>query len=132
MNTLKVTLILGTAALASANAYAGCDSAPGRVIFESKCAICHTAEPKAADSAGPNLYGVVGRPSASRPTFAYSPGLRALSVVWSVERLDQYLTDPQAMVPATYMAFTGIKRSEDRQTLLCFLAQLSPTPLVSR
>lgn len=105
--------------------HAGCDPTAGKVVFESKCATCHIAHEGAADAAGPNLFEVIGRPAASRPTFGYSPGMRAISIVWSRETLDRYLIDPQAMVPTTYMAFTGLKRDADRRVVICFLESLA-------
>jgi cytochrome c len=107
--------------------HADCDPAAGKVVFEAKCATCHVAQNGAADAAGPNLYSVIGRPAASRPNFGYSPGMRAISIVWSRETLDQYLIDPQAMVPTTYMAFTGLKRDADRRAVICFLESLVAT-----
>jgi cytochrome c len=51
--------------------------------------------------------------------------MRALGITWTTESLGKYLTDPQAMVPATYMAFTGLKRNDDRSALICFLNGLT-------
>jgi cytochrome c len=51
--------------------------------------------------------------------------MRALAFVWSREKLDRYLIDPQAMVPTTYMAFTGLKRDTDRGAVICFLESLA-------
>lgn len=122
----KFSLTLLPALLATSSAVqAECDPALGHRIFESKCATCHVAHAGAADTTGPNLYGVFGRKSASRPGFGYSPGMRALGITWTTESLGKYLTDPQAMVPATYMAFTGLKRNDDRSALICFLNGLT-------
>jgi cytochrome c len=50
--------------------------------------------------------------------------MRELSITWSAETLDRYLTDPLTMVPTTYMAFTGLKRPQDRDALICYLRTL--------
>jgi mono/diheme cytochrome c family protein len=47
-------------ALQSAQA-ADCNLQRGKVLFESKCAMCHSAQQGEAHSVGPNLFGVVGR-----------------------------------------------------------------------
>jgi cytochrome c len=128
MNTRTRLFIALAMLLAVGVSDADCDPAAGKVVFEAKCATCHIAHEGAADAAGPNLYSVIGRPAASRPNFGYSPGMRAISIVWSRETLDQYLMDPQAMVPTTYMAFTGLKRDADRRAVICFLESLAASP----
>mgnify|MGYP006049006203 CR=1 FL=1 len=74
-----------------------------------------------ADAAGPNQFGITGRAPASRTGFADSSSMRQLREPWSRTSLDRFLSDPQVMVPGTYMAFTGVKRGADRQSLICYL-----------
>src|SRR5689334_9864712 len=52
------------------------DVARGEAYF-SRCSACHTIAQGGRPSIGPNLYGVMGGPIATRPGFAYSPALRA-------------------------------------------------------
>jgi len=108
----------------TASAFAECDPARGRQVFETKCATCHTAAVGAAHAVGPNLHGVVGRRSASADGFNYSAALKALGFVWTRERLLEFLEDPPARVPGTFMAFTGVRRIADREALVCYLETL--------
>lgn len=120
--TAMAAICLGAVAVAQAAGDA--DIARGDQVFQNKCAICHTAARDAPDSAGPNLFAVVGRAPASRKGFAYSPAMQQLSTAWTVQQLDVYLRDPQAMVTGTFMAFTGVKRDTDRGALISYLNSL--------
>jgi cytochrome c len=68
--------------------------------------------------------GVVGRPVAGDPAFDYSPQLqaaRANGERWTKERLDTFLSDPQAMYPGTWMGSPPIRDAKQRADLLCVL-----------
>lgn len=56
-----------------------------------------------ADRVGPRHRGVVGRKAGGVPGFAYSPALQAATLVWSADNLDQWLADPQAVIPGQRM-----------------------------
>lgn len=86
------------------------DAAASASAFE-PCRACHSLQPDGGDKAnkakGPNLKGLLGRPVAGDEAFAYSPVLQAAGFageVWSVERLDQFLSDPEAVFPGLWMA----------------------------
>ncbi|MCW5717673.1 MAG: c-type cytochrome [Bauldia sp.] len=99
--------------------------------FAAPCLICHVAQPAAAGRLGPNLYEVVGRLVAADPAFAYSPELIALGeagAVWTYERLDAFLADPQAAVPGTRMSFTGIADADERAGTIAWLRSLAAEP----
>ena len=117
-------LLAGTA-LAALVCFAGeaarvCDRARGQQVFV-KCQPCHTADAGGPHVVGPNLNGVIGRKAGTAPGFNYSHAFRAAEFTWDHEKLDRYLTDPAAFVDSNWMPFTGLKRSEDRQDLICFL-----------
>ena len=112
------------AAAASATANAACDLARGRQLFETKCTTCHTASAGAEHSAGPNLHGVAGRQVASAKAFTYSEPLKALNFTWTHERLLEFVENPQSLAPGTFMAFTGVRRPADRESLVCYLESL--------
>jgi cytochrome c len=67
------------------------------------CRGCHTVQKDGRNGIGPNLHGVVGRPAASVPGFAYSPALKASKLRWDEKTLDGYLTAPGKKVPGTRM-----------------------------
>jgi cytochrome c len=112
----------GLAALVSAAADDPriCDPARGRRVFV-KCQPCHTAEAGGPHVVGPNLHRVIGRKAGTAAGFSYSHAFREAEFTWDPEKLDRYLEDPAAFVDSNWMPFTGLKRSEDRQAIICFL-----------
>lgn len=104
----------------AADTPADCDGALGRRVF-AQCAICHSLEKDAAPVAGPNLYGVLGRPAASAPGFSYSRAMRESGKRWTREELDRFLAQPLGVVPGTSMAFGGLKKPEERAAVICHL-----------
>jgi cytochrome c len=93
------------------------------------CASCHTFEQGGPDRTGPNLWGVVGRPVASRKTFTYSAAFTAQTGGWTYERLDHYLTSPAKAIPGNKMPFAGIRKADDRANVIAFLSTLSASPV---
>ena len=116
---------LAGAALGAIVSFAGederaCDPARGRQVFV-KCQVCHTADAGGPHVVGPNLHGVIGRKAGTAPGFNYSHAFQDADFTWDREKLDRYLADPAAFVDSNWMPFTGLKRSEDRQDIICFL-----------
>ena len=74
------------------------------------CQTCHNFEKGAGPKIGPPLYGVVGRPVASVPGFAYSDSLKAVGGDWTYEKINKMITDPKSEAPGTKMTFPGRKR----------------------
>ena len=93
----------------------------GEAVFKRSCALCHSVEP-GKNKVGPSLAGVVGRPAGSAPDFSYSSANKASGIVWTKAKLDEYLADPQKVVPGTLMLFPGLKKPEDRQAVIAYLA----------
>ncbi|QUS35881.1 c-type cytochrome [Falsirhodobacter algicola] len=94
------------------------DAERGRQVF-TRCAACHRI---GADGIGPHLDGVVGRPAASVPDYAYSGALRAMDgAPWTVERLSAFLANPRGFAPGTKMAFAGLPSAQDRADVIAYL-----------
>ena len=93
---------------------------PGKDLFERRCGGCHTAT---KDKVGPRLAGVLGRPAASVPSFPYSEALRQSHVVWNEATLDRWLTDPDAFVPDSNMAFR-MPNTVERKAVIAYLRDL--------
>lgn len=95
----------------------------GERVFQ-KCLSCHSLEPGRNDLDGPTLYGIAGRAVAAEPGFGYSPALRQFAKDnsrWTVELLDRFIADPEALVPETSMTFVGMRDPAERATLLAYL-----------
>jgi|ERR1700722_1329472 cytochrome c len=92
----------------------------GKELFIRRCSGCHSAD---LDKGGPRLRGVYGRKAAAVPGFPYSEALKKSSVRWDNTTLDQWLTDPDATVPDTDMAFR-LSNGEERKAIIAYLKTL--------
>ena len=63
---------------------------------------------------------------AARPerVFKYSDALKAAHINWDKTTLDQWLADPEKLVPDKDMAFQLVK-AEERAEIVAYLKQLS-------
>jgi cytochrome c len=106
------------------------DPKAGEAVFK-KCIACHTVDKGGANKVGPNLYGLVDRPIASHEGFSYSAGMKAFAgeaKTWTYDHLSGFLTAPKAYVKGTAMGFGGLKKVEDRASLLAYLRTVADTP----
>lgn len=90
------------------------------------CFACHTFDKGGKAGVGPNLYDVVGGPSAHMPGFDYSAGMKKLHETWTYAELDKWLTKPTALVPGTKMTLAGVTDLQDRADLIAYLRSISP------
>lgn len=105
------------------------DLEKGGKIFK-RCAACHAVGAKAKNKVGPVLNGVVGRSWGIIENYKYSKGKDGTLLkiaeggdkVWDVATLDAYLTKPKDMIPKGKMAFPGLKKDEDRENVIGYLA----------
>lgn len=95
------------------------DAVKGEKVF-GQCKTCHVAE-KGVNRVGPSLWGVVGRHSGSIEGFKYSPANKNSGIVWTEDKLFEYLEAPQKVVKGTYMAFAGLKNPQDRADVIAYL-----------
>ena len=105
------------------------DVAAGQATF-AKCQACHNNASGGPNQIGPNLFGVVGRPTASHAGFAYSDAMKAHakdSANWSYDQLFQFLKGPGTWVPGTKMSFAGLKDAKDRVNLIAYLRSQGST-----
>jgi cytochrome c len=94
-----------------------------------QCELCHNLGKGQGAKIGPDLYGVVGRPVASQPGFAYSSALKAKGGTWTFDALNVWLTDPRADVPGTLMTFAGLPSEKQRADVIAYLNSNSDNPL---
>jgi cytochrome c len=111
-------LLAAGAVLALSPAEAG--NIRGKLLFL-RCASCHDISSAPSQKTGPNLKGVVGRPSGSLPGYQYSAAMQKAHLVWTAPTLDKWLTNPNALVPGTAMAFAGLPSEADRQAVIAYL-----------
>jgi cytochrome c len=127
------TVAAGIAACLSlgAPAFAAGDAAKGEADFKAKCAICHQIGAGAQNGVGPELNGIVGRKAASVASYAtYSAGMKALGEkghVWTEEHIDQWISNPKAMIPDSMMAlaFPGVPDAAERADIIAYLKSAS-------
>jgi cytochrome c len=102
--------------------------AEDRKLFETTCTPCHNydkgGEP---DMYGLtlNLYGVVGRKSASVAGFQYSEDLRKSDVVWDEAIIDKFITAPKKLFPGTRMELPGVEDVKTRTSIIRYLRSLA-------
>ena len=91
----------------------------GKIVFEKRCLGCHALT---QNREGPRLHGVYGRSSGSITGFPYSAALGKAHLTWNESTLEQWLTDPDALVPGNNMDF-HVARPQERRDLIGFLRQ---------
>lgn len=121
-----LTASLATAAfvLATGAAQAAGNAQEGKLVFQDNCAICHTDTKGAGNKVGPNLFGVVGRKSATHAGYTYSAAMKKANLTWTAAELHKYLQGPQKVVPGTKMGFPGFTDQADEDNLIAYLATL--------
>ena len=112
------------AATTVAQGAAAGDAKNGAQVFMENCGVCHTAEKGAPNKIGPNLFGVVGRKSATAPGYMYSPAMMKAGLTWDVPTLQVYLMGPQKKVPGTKMGFPGFSDPMDEADAIAYLVTL--------
>jgi len=126
--TLGAAVVAAARSPARRAASAGDVNAPGRHIFEQRCALCHTTGEGSAQ--GPGLGGVVGRKAASMP-FGYSRALRESGLTWDRATLDRFLAAPSQLVTGTTMP-VAIPDEVERRAVVDYLASLNAGNAPSR
>jgi cytochrome c len=112
---------LAIAAGLSATGVSAADD-PGAKLFKGHCGTCHVIAADGRKRQGPILAGVLTRKAGTQPDFdRYSAGLKAAGWNWTPERLDQWLTDPQKLVPDTFMSTYKQKDLEKRRLIISYI-----------
>lgn len=95
------------------------DAAAGKAVF-AQCRICHVTDP-GINRVGPSLAGIVGRESGSVPGFKYSEANASSDIIWTEEKLFQYLEKPMRVIPKTKMIYAGLPDAQKRADLIAYL-----------
>lgn len=112
---LPVLAVLILFALNCSASAAG-DAAHGEVLYQG-CQDCHSLD---SNDVGPMHRGVFGRRAGAVPDYSYSPALKSSGLVWDEKTLDQWLTDPQKLVPGAKM-FYHLEGARDRADVIEYL-----------
>jgi cytochrome c len=121
IDAIRFALAMSMTLLLAGAARAGGDAVRGEVKFQD-CAACHKLE-AGANNVGPSLHGIFTRKAGELADFRYSPALKRSGITWTPETLDQFITDPQALVPANRMPYAGIADAGDRADLIAYLSK---------
>ena len=106
MNRKAYLLAPAAALIAMTSALPAAGAGPdGALLFQQRCAACHTVTPGGRAMLAPNLAGLLNRKAAST-AFNYSPALKASNLTWTRANLDRFLTAPGQMVPGTRMVIS--------------------------
>ena len=121
MRAICITFLVSAAAMAASCllAQSGSEGDPtrGKEFFERRCTGCHAMD---QNREGPRLRGVYGRTSGEVATFSYSAALARAHIVWSDRSLEQWLADPDTLVPGNNMEFQ-VAKPQERRDLIAFL-----------
>lgn len=97
-------------------------AAAGEKVFAA-CKTCHASE-AGKNMVGPSLHAIQGRTSGTIPGYTYSTANKGSGIVWTNDKLFQYLENPQRVIPGTKMTYTGVKDAQKRADLIAYLDTL--------
>ena len=99
------------------------DDLDGQLLFNNNCRTCHSMD-EGDHRLGPTLNNVVGRKAGSVEGYAFSPSMKNSGLTWSAETLDQFIANPEAVVPGNQMQpYGGIEDENVRAALVKFLSR---------
>tara|TARA_B100001250_G_C19311256_1_gene576364 strand:- start:37 stop:567 length:531 start_codon:yes stop_codon:yes gene_type:complete len=100
----------------------------GQKVFK-KCSACHSVKKGGKNKIGPALYNVLGRNMAGLEDYKYSKALITFGKSWTFQEMNSFLIKPATYIKGTKMAFAGLKKDEDRASVILFMNQNSDNPL---
>ncbi len=124
MNSRSYLLIFAVSFAGWAQAGAAGDARIGQVLYQAKCASCHSA---LYNGVGPAHAGVVGRKAGSVNGYTYSPALSKADMVWNEKFLDAWLRNPEKLVPGQKMG-VSVPSAKERTDLIAYLKTLKNLP----
>lgn len=89
----------------------------GEDLYARRCGACHSLD---ANRIGPRHRGVVGRQAGSLADYDYSDALRETTFAWDEMRLNQWLANPEALVPGQKMGFR-LSNEDERTAIIAYL-----------
>ncbi len=101
----------------------------GKKIFK-QCAACHSISKGGSNKIGPALWGVLGRDIGSVTDYKYSKGMSEFNETWIFDSLNAFLIKPKDYIKGTKMAYAGLKKENDRASVILYLNEQSDSPLL--
>jgi cytochrome c len=105
------------AAIASA---AADDVDRGERLYVERCGGCHSLDD---NGPGPKHRGLIGRRAGSLAGFDYSKALRSAGFTWTAQLLDQWIANPNALVPGNRMVVQLASNPDDRAAIVEYLTK---------
>ena len=99
----------------------------GKKVYK-KCAACHSIAQGGGNKIGPKLYNIVGRATGSISDYKYSKALASYGKEWTWEEMNSFLIKPAKWIKGNKMGFAGLKKEEDRASVILYLNQNSDSP----
>ena len=109
---------------AHGDAPAASDVMRGAALYQRLCGACHSIE---YNGVGPAHKGLFGRKAGGAPDYAYSPALKSSAIFWNAATLDQWLRNPEKLVPGQKMGFM-VPSAQDRADLIAYLKKETAQP----
>ena len=117
-----MAVMLSTAPALAQIAPPAAEPPDGATLFRRQCAACHALQASAPPRQGPHLQGVMGRKAGSVEGFKYSANYASAAFDWTPETLDPYLTNPQAVIAGSNMAYRQANAAT-RRTIIEYLKE---------
>ena len=108
--------------LACAAAAPAATTNDGEVKFNNHCRTCHSTK-KDDNRMGPTLHQIFGAKAGAASGYPnYSQGLKSSGVVWDEKTLDQFIANPDSVVPNNNMKpYKGVIDPAVRERIVEFL-----------
>ncbi|MBN9042773.1 MAG: cytochrome c family protein [Rhizobiales bacterium 62-47] len=122
MKTATLSLMIAAAFAVTSHTANAQDVAAGKTSFN-KCLACHAIGENAKNKVGPELNGLDGRKSGTVEGYSYSDANKNSGITWNEKEFKEYIKAPKAKIPGTKMAFAGITKESEVDSLWAYIAQ---------
>ena len=85
------------------------------------CRACHTLHHGEPHKLGPNLYGIINAPAATRNGYRYSEALASSGIIWDDATLDRWIKRPDDVLVGHRMIYRGMRDPQRRADLIDFM-----------
>ena len=86
-------------------------------LYLRRCGACHSLD---ANRIGPRHRDVIGRQAGSLTDYDYSDALKRQTFIWDATHLQQWLANPESLVPGQKMGFR-LSDVEERKAIILYL-----------